>query len=517
MNPLSRKVPILIVDDESAWLNSLKVALRMASYEDVTPCTSAEEALSLLTNKKFEVALLDICLPDRSGIELLSRIRSEHPSTAVIMITALNEVERAVECIRLGALNYIVKPSPPTQLVALVDQIVQQRQLERENRALRQALLQPTLKSPEAFASFLTSDRSLYLIFHYIEAIAPTTEPVLITGETGTGKELVARAIHRLSGRQGGFIAVNVAGLDDTAFSDTLFGHKRGAFTGATDVRAGLVESARGGTLFLDEMGSLDPRSQVKLLRLLQEGEYHPLGVDTPRKADVRILAATNKDLLHLVEEGLFRRDLYYRLDTHHVHLPPLRERRGDIPLLVRAFLAEAAEKYDKAPPICDENVMQILQAYPFPGNIRELRAVMIDAAIRFPGEEIRRDWLAERLGITGCDVTYLENVGAASFRSFCQSVQLIPPLEEAQKVLIQEAMSRTGGNISAAASLLGITRQALHQRLKNHPEYLASPGSPPTSDSRNDSTTQAPKRKKTTKIFSKTPSLQESLFPYLS
>ena len=298
-------------------------------------------------------------------------------------------------------------------------------------------------------------------IFQYIEAIARSTQPVLITGESGVGKELVAKVIHNLSERQGEFIPVNVAGLDDNIFADTLFGHKKGAFTGADRPRPGLVENARAGTLFLDEIGDLPQASQVKLLRLVQEREYMPIGSDVTRKTDARIIAATNVDPAALGEPERFRSDLYYRLRAHHVHLPPLRQRREDIPLLVDHFLRQACQQRRKpAPP---PELFPLLMNYAFPGNIRELQFLVLDAESCTAGDILNIERIREHVAAHHVDTPPRQDEGP-----MVQFGPELPTLKGVCAELVMEAMRRTGGNQAMAAGMLGVSRQALNKRLNN-------------------------------------------------
>jgi len=301
-----------------------------------------------------------------------------------------------------------------------------------------------------------------------------TSQPVLITGKTGVGKELIARAIHSLSGRKGSLVAVNVAGLDDTTFSDTLFGHKRGAFTGADRVRDGLIEKAADGTLFLDEIGDLHPTSQVKLLRLLQEREYYPLGADVPRPTNARIIVATNRDLPALQASGTFRADLYYRLLLHRINVPPLRERQDDIPLLVEFFLQSAADELGKARPTPPPELFTLLCVYDFPGNIRELKAMIFDAVSRHESGKLSLSSFQEILQHPP-SAEAADSVAAPSTTdTLYASLDRLPTLKESEKLLIQEALKRTEGNRTLSATLLGITRQTLHRRLqaKNYKDF---------------------------------------------
>ena len=343
--------PILLVDDEEQFLYSASLALMAEGINHVVQCQDSREVMPILSKGDFSVVLLDMLMPDLSGRDLLPLILADFPELPVTVVTALNRVETAVGCMRDGAFDYLVKPVDSARLASTVRRGVEISDLRRQNRQLKDRLLSDTLEHPEAFSDIITQDRTMYSIFQYVETIARTALSVMITGETGVGKEMIASAIHKLSRREGAFVPVNIAGLDDHLFSDTLFGHKRGAFTGADSSRKGLIEQASDGTLFLDEIGDLHVESQVKLLRLLQEGKYYPLGEDIPKSSNARTVVATNREIQFLRESESFRNDLYFRLQTHHIHLPPLRERTGDIPLLVAHFLESAAETLDQEIP----------------------------------------------------------------------------------------------------------------------------------------------------------------------
>ncbi len=340
--------------------------------------------------------------------------------------------------------------------------------LRSENRQLKEHLRSNRPEHPEVFSDIVTQDPAMYSIFHQVESIAVTGQPVLITGETGVGKEKIAEAIHQLSGRLGEFVPVNIAGLDDLMFSDTFFGHRRGAFTGADSARHGLIEQASGGTLFLDEIGDLGMESQTKLLRFLQDGEYRHLGEDAPIGSNVRIVAATNQTIESLTGSGNFRSNLYYRLETHHIHLPPLRERKGDIPLLVSHFLKRAAERLGKKIPVPPPELFTLLSTYHFPGNIRELEGMVNDAVSGHEGgvlstEPFRRK-IDEHTSVSPRDGAL--KVGAVTFSDTLSLLQELPALKEIQDLVIAEALQRADGNQTIAARLLGMSKQALNNRL---------------------------------------------------
>jgi len=322
------------------------------------------------------------------------------------------------------------------------------------------------LKHADAFSSIQTQNKIMKAVFHYIETIAESTEPVLIIGETGVGKELISKAIYDISNVKGKFVAVNVASLDDTMFSDTLFGHKKGAYTGATNDRKGLIEKAFDGTLLLDEIGDLSDISQVKLLRLIEDRTYYPLGSDKPEKSSARIVASTNLDLSRMVSEGKFRADLYYRLCSIQIQVPPLRERLEDIPILVDHFLDISARALKKKRPTAPDELISLLSSYYLPGNVRELRAIIFDAVAKHRSGVLSLRSVKEYIKKKSehIDLTFsLESSG-----SFMPDVSgRFPTLKEAEDFLISEALSRSNNNQGIAASMLGITRQALNSRLK--------------------------------------------------
>lgn len=317
----------------------------------------------------------------------------------------------------------------------------------------------------------ITQNEEMKTIFRYVDSIASSNQAVLITGETGVGKELVARFVHRVSDVKGRLITVNVAGLDDNVFSDTLFGHAKGAFTGAERTRAGLIEKASDGILFLDEIGDISSASQIKLLRLLQEGEYMPLGVDEPRYTNARILAATNMDLWTLQKEGKFRKDLNFRLRTHHINIPTLRERKDDLPQLVDHFLTLAAKELNKKKPTIPKELTALLETYSFPGNIRELQAMIYDAVSRHTSRILSLDTFHDHIYKERENRTYSNNGDDESrLVSFFDE---LPTIKQATQLLVEEALRRSRGNQTIAAKMLGISRQALGKRIRNQESNL--------------------------------------------
>jgi DNA-binding NtrC family response regulator len=460
---VSEQLPVLIVDDEPAALQAVQLVLRSTGVTNLMSIQKSSEVKAFLAANPCELVLLDLNMPDVNGNELLDYVKTTLPELPVIVVTGTNDVSTAVSCMRRGAYDYLVKPLDRDHLVNAVRRAMEIRELRRENHQLSQRVLSNELDHPEAFSHIITGNQSLHGIFKYTEVIACTSQPVLITGETGTGKDLIAQAIHNLSMRKGEFCAVNIAGLDDNMFSDTLFGHKRGAFTGAAEPRSGMIQRADNGTLFLDEIGDLSISSQVKLLRLLQENEYFPLGCDIPKRSSARIVVATSQDLEKQQNAGAFRKDLFYRLRTHHIHLPPLRDRMDDLELLVRYFLAKAAACLNRPTLEPTSDVMHLLENYDFPGNIRELRAIIFDAVSRSPQHRLSVDSFrhAFRSDVIPLKVDRVMETGeTVSFP------QRLPTLRQVQELLVAEALRRSGDNQTVAANFLGVTRQALNKRL---------------------------------------------------
>lgn len=459
--------PVMLVDDEVQALDSFEIALRSASMNHFIRCQDSRDVMPILSSQEIEVMLLDLRMPHVSGEALLPLIITDFPEIPVIIITGADDVETAVKCMKHGAFDYMVKPVEKSRLVGGVRRAVELRELQRENRLLKAHVLSDKLEHPEAFSEIVTNSVSMRSIFQYIEAISNSPRPVLITGETGVGKELVAKAVHALSNVKGDFVPVNVAGLDDNVFADTLFGHKKGAFTGADQVRSGLIEQASGGTLFLDEIGDLSAPSQVKLLRLLQDGDFYPLGSDVAKGSNARIIVATNQDLDGLKSSGKFRKDLYFRLCDHHIHIPALCERLKDLPILVEHFLEKASKTLGKKKPTPPNELSILLSTYHFPGNIRELESMVFDAVSSHKSGKLSMESFKSHIYKKHPKFETESKQLLQEKRVLISFSEQLPTLKQTEQLLIDEAMKRADGNQSIAALSLGITRQALNRRLK--------------------------------------------------
>lgn len=431
---------ILIVDDDKAVRLSLSVSLRHSGYE-VMAVEGPDEALAAVRARCPDLVIMDMNFgggtDGADGLALLQRVKVLCPGTPVILITAWGSIPLAVEGVKLGAFDFMTKPWNPRLLV------------QRVATALE--IASPTDKSSFERPGIIGRSSALTDLLDMAARIAPTDASVLITGENGTGKELIARAIHENSARRNGpFVAVNLGGIPQSLFESEMFGHVRGAFTGAVGERKGRFELADGGTIFLDEIGELDINSQVKLLRVLQEHTFEPLGDSRPRRTDIRVICATNADLPAMMAERTFREDLYYRINTITMRMPSLAERRDDIPLLVRHFAA--GHSADFSP-----EAMEVLRRLPYPGNIRQLKSIVSRAA-----------YIAASTSVSADDVRR-----AADSEPLRQAEVLSPAipekrtLEEIERDAVADALRRNPGNLSAAAAALGITRQSLYRRME--------------------------------------------------
>ncbi len=436
---------ILVVDDEEAMRESLAAWLKKAGHE-VTTASSGERALDVLSHQGCDLALVDIKMPGMDGHELLSRIKEDHPRVMVVMITAYGSIESAVESMKQGANDYLLKPFDPEHLMLLIEKLLKQKELMDEYHVMQARLAE---WDAGGFEDLLGQSPSMRKVFHLIEEVAQADTPVLISGETGTGKELVARAVHVRSLRMyGPFIAVNCGAIPDHLLESELFGHERGAFTGAVKTRLGRLEMANQGTLFLDEVGEIALAMQVNLLRALEEKRFLRLGGQREVTSDFRLLCATHQDLDALVEEGRIRSDFYYRINVITISVPPLRERSEDIPLLAHHFLHHFAQEMGRSVEGIAPAAMRVLQCYGWPGNVRELKNV------------IERAVVVNRSGtITEEDLTFLrprESAGPGP-----------ATLEEVEAEHIRRTLEASEWNISQAARTLGIHRGTLTRRMK--------------------------------------------------
>lgn len=438
------EISILVVDDEMSNLESLRRIFEREGFQVLT-ATSGQKALDACRRQDVHVVVSDLMMPGMNGIELVKALKTIVPDAEVVLMTAFGTVEKAVEAMRAGAYDFVEKPLKRIQIVKTVRKAAERHRLVVENKDLRQQLSQLSDRS------IVGSAGSLRNALEIATQAAPSSANVLILGESGTGKELLARFIHERSGRSK-FVGVNLSALPETIVESELFGHEKGAFTGAVARREGRIAEAEGGTLFLDEIGELSPAVQVKLLRVLQEGEYQPVGGQT-RKADFRLIAATNRDLRAAVEGGEFREDLYYRLNVIAITSPPLRARREDIPLLAEHFIQMYCAKNRKQPLAIDQDALQQLVAYDWPGNVRELQNV-IERAV------VLNKTGAMKLGDLPDPVARAEpRVDAFAF-------PVGTPLSEVERRVIHGTLKHTAGDKQLAAQLLGISARTIYRKL---------------------------------------------------
>ncbi|MBA2305781.1 MAG: sigma-54-dependent Fis family transcriptional regulator [Acidobacteria bacterium] len=443
------KSTVLIVDDEAGVRSALSGVLRDEGYA-VEAVDSGEVCLDRLSRAAYDVVVLDIWLPGMDGLATLARLRERRVDSPVVMISGHGNIESAVRAIKLGAYDFVEKPLSLEKTVLVIGNAVRQRRLEAENRALRATVDRRLTMVGEGYAMAQLREQ--------IAMAAPTNGRVLIFGENGTGKELVARSIHALSRRRNApFIELNCAAIPEELIESELFGHMKGAFTGAVADRRGKFELADGGTLFLDEIGDMTLKTQAKVLRALQEQVVEPVGGTASVKVDVRVLAATNKDLPGEIRGGRFREDLYFRLNVIPVFVPPLRSRDSDIPVLAEHFMAELAREYGRRPKRFDAGAAMGLRSYPWPGNVRELRNVIERLIIMVPGDVITLNDLAFLDGGT------VQTVDAA----FVESMPLHAARDRFERDYILKALAAQQGNISRTAEVLGVERSNLYRKMK--------------------------------------------------
>lgn len=447
---------ILVIDDDRDYLEIVMMKLKNMGFQDITPLDDSLEAAARFdAGETFDIALIDVTMPEMDGMELLEIIKNTSPNTECIMITAMNEARLSVKCLKKGAYDYLVKPVREEELFKTINQALERKRLlDILDMEKRETL--PEVQNKAAFEAIITHSRKMIRILKEAELHAASPFPVLITGESGTGKELLARAIHAASPRAGApFTPVNMAALNSNLFDAEFFGHTKGAFTGADQDRVGYLEKTDQGTLFLDEIGILPLELQGKLLRVLQNGEYMKLGTSLPRRTDVRIIAATNEDLDHLIERRMFRKDLYYRIRGAWLHLPPLRERSKDIPLLINELIKRNGDAQGRH--AIDEEALDALLKYDYPGNIRELESILHSALNLAQGGTITLNCLQEHIQQRRKPVPRecrLEEPGVTT-------------LAEAEKCHILKVYAQSGNNKTQSAKLLGIGLNTLRRKLR--------------------------------------------------
>ena len=448
---------IIVVDDERDFLESIRRGLITSGFNNLKTETDPRKVSNLFNNGDiFDIALIDITMPGMDGIELLEVIRRCSPRTECIMVTAVDEAKIAVQSLRKGAYDYLVKPISKEDLVFSLERAIERKRLF-DILDLGKAQRVPKLKNVEAFEPIVSRSNTILRILKEAELHAASDLPVLITGETGTGKELLARAIHASSNRKEyAFTPINMDSLTEQLFNAEFFGHTKGAFTGAEKERVGYLEYTHKGTLFMDEIGNLPPELQGKLLRVLQDGEFIKIGTSKPQKTDIRFIAATNKDIESLMSKGEFRKDLYYRLKGSWLHLPPLRDRKDDIPLLIDRFLKDYCG--DRGVNF-EEATLRLMMNYDYPGNIRELKSIIQSAVNLAQGRPIA----PEHLPVHIRKLKPKLNPGDAS------STDAIIPLAEMEKTHIMNAYRQTAKNKSETARLLGIGLNTLRRRLESY------------------------------------------------
>jgi DNA-binding NtrC family response regulator len=451
-------INILVIDDEQEFLSSVRRALIAAGFKKMTLVSDPRKVAGLLNQElAFDIAVIDITMPIMDGEKVLSLIKNVSPFTECIMITARNEARIAVNCLKKGAYDYLVKPIGADEFIRVVNHALERKRL-LEIVELSKEQIHSKPEDHAAFKSIITRSSKMFSLLREAELHALSEMPVLITGETGTGKELLARAIHDVSPRaKGPFTPINMASLSENLFESSFFGHTKGAFTDAQSGHMGFLEATSGGTLFLDEIGTLPLGLQGKLLRVLQEKEYIKLGTSKLRSADVRFVAATNMELHQLLDSGLFRKDMFYRLRGAQLHLPPLRERMEDIPALIAHFLGEFCEAHES--PAVSEEAISMLMAYNYPGNIRELKAIVQTAVNLSQGGSITVKSLPANISRhkksgahepLGKDLTKVSGFSLA----------------EMEKEHICSVFKENNGNLTHSASLLGISLNTLRRKL---------------------------------------------------
>ena len=446
---------ILIVDDEKNTRDGLQSFLTNLDYEVFT-AENAEQGWKIYKEQKPDLIISDIRMPGQQGVDFLERVKADNANTLFILMTAYGSVEDAVKAMKKGAFYYLTKPINMDELEFLVKKALASHSLEEENKELKQALFHHKFEKGE----MVVESKKMREILKTVDQVAQSSATVLIEGESGTGKELIAHRIHELSPRKNApFVAVHCASLTETLLSSELFGHEKGAFTGASDRKIGRFERAHKGTLFLDEIGEISQDTQVKLLRVLQEGEIERVGGIKTIKVDVRLVCATNKNLLEEVKAGRFREDLYYRINVIYIKLPPLNERKDDIPLLAESFIKSFSQANGKKIRGIDADALEALKQYPWPGNIRELKNIIERMIVLSSSETLTLEQVPE-------DIHHAEN---SPFKKSDSKNLPSSNLSEVEKAAIQQAMIEVSGNKSLAAKKLGISRRTLYRKIDEY------------------------------------------------
>ena len=452
-----RKGRILMVDDERDLLDLSAILLRREGLE-VSTCVSGKAALTLLNNEEFDLILLDLRMPGLDGLGFLEIFKKQQRREEVVMLTAYADVESAVKAIKLGAYGYLSKPFDTGEVLAHLDRILELQALRAENKALRR-------EQRGEFGNLVGQSESMRQLYQLIQDVAPTPVTVLVRGESGTGKELVANAIHNTSDRAGKpFVRCNCAALSPGLLESELFGHVKGAFTGAVRDRGGRFAEADGGSLFLDEIGDLEINMQIRLLRVIQEGEFEPVGSTQTQKVDVRLITATHQDLEARIEEGTFREDLYYRINALTIEIPPLRERISDLPLLCTFFVNRYNGVLDKHIEGFTSEALQCLEGYNWPGNIRELENAIMRAMTVAKGDEIELKHLPASLA-GGMKQVYR---GEEAYYDIPQQL-FHEAREQFERIFLRRALERANGNVSRTATAIKLTRRNLQRKIKQY------------------------------------------------
>jgi two-component system response regulator HydG len=446
---------ILLVDDETGILDSLRILLKGAGYE-VATARGGAEALENLSRKRPDLVVTDIRMPGVTGLDVLAHTRDMDPEIPVILMTAQASLQSAVRAVNEGAFYYLQKPFANDDLLAICRRALEARELKVENRNLKREIKRQGRLSENRP---IGRDKGFLEVLELAETVAPTDSTILLSGESGTGKEVIAQYVHRLSLRsEGPFFSINCGALPENLLESELFGHVKGSFTGAVKDKEGLLVAARGGTFFLDEIGEMSPATQVKLLRALQEREVIPVGATEPVQVDVRVIAATNRDLEEEIRRGSFRSDLYYRLNVIALHLPPLRDRMEDIALLADHFLHRMKRRPDQPdPPALDDDALQALMCYDWPGNVRELENALERAAVVAGSQRIRPGHLPQRV------------LEAPAPQLVSDRPPPNPPMEVIERAYIEWVLQAEGGNKSRAAEVLGIDPSTLYRKLNRY------------------------------------------------